>query len=352
MLENTENQGLLTAEERLHRSDLQTELEKTLCLDEISWRQKSRIKWLKEGDRNTKFFHRTPNSNRRKNFVDHMTQGGETWDSQEEIRKGMVHFYKGLYSESANWRPVLGGVKFNSIDAVDAGHLEQPFSEDEVVIALYQISGEKAPGPNGFTLTFFQHCWEVVKVKVLNTIKEFYEYEEFERSLNSTFMVLIPIKVGASDVRDFRPICLLGSIYKIISKVLANRLKEVIQQILSPSQNAFTQGRQITDSVFIANKCLDSRLKAGIPGLICKLDMEKAYDHVNWNFLLYMMERFGFGDKWRNWIYFCITTACFSVLINGTPCGFFASSRGLRQGDSLSPLLFVLVMEAFSCFNG
>jgi hypothetical protein len=102
------------------------------------------------------------------------------------------------------------------------------------------------------------------------------------------------------------------------------------------------------DSVLIANECVDSRLRSGIPGLLCKLDVEKAYDHVNWNFLLYMMERFGFGDKWRHWIYFCISTARFSVLINGTPCGFFSSSRGLRQGDSLSPLLFVLVMEAFS----
>ena len=149
-------------------------------------------------------------------------------------------------------------------------------------------------------------------------------------------------------MRDFRPICLLGSIYKIIFKVLANKLKEVLQQILSPSQNAFIQGRQITDSVLIANECVDGRLKSRIPGLICKLDVEKAYDHVNWNFLLYMMEQFGFGDKWRNWIYFCISTTCFSVLINVTPYGFFASSKGLRQGDSLSPLLFVLVMEAFS----
>jgi hypothetical protein len=106
--------------------------------------------------------------------------------------------------------------------------------------------------------------------------------------------------------------------------------------------------RQITDSVLIANECLDSRLRDGMPGLICKLDVEKAYDHVSWNFLLYMMERLGFGNKWRKWIYYCISTVRLSVLINGNPCGFFTSSRGLRQGDSLSPLLFVLVMEAFS----
>ena len=138
-------------------------------------------------------------------------------------------------------------------------------------------------------------------------------------------------------MKDFRPICLIGSVYKILSKVLANRLKVVLGAVLSPTQNAFIQGRQITESVLIANECLDSRLKCGIPGLLCKLDVEKAYDHVNWNFLMYMLERCGFGAKWRKWMYFCLATVRFSILINGTPCGFFNSTRGIRQGDSLPP---------------
>jgi hypothetical protein len=309
---------------------------------------KSRIQWLKEGDKNTKFFHRTANANRRNNCIESMMHGELKWETQDEIREGIVDFYQDLYSEREAWRPVLGGVEFNSLGAEEATHIERPFSEEEVVIALKQISGEKASGPDGFTLAFFHHCWDVVKKEVLDSIQEFYVHEDFERSLNSTFVVLIPKKVGASDVKDFRPISLTGSIYKIISKVLANRLREMLGSLLSPSQNAFIQGRQIQDSVLIANESLDSWLKSGIPGLICKLDLEKAYDHVNWKFLMFLMERCGFGVKWRNWIHFCISSVRFSVLINGTPCGFFPSSRGLRQGDSLSPLLFVLVMEALS----
>jgi hypothetical protein len=150
------------------------------------------------------------------------------------------------------------------------------------------------------------------------------------------------------DVRDFRPISLVGRIYKIISKVLANRFKSVLGKIISNTQNAFIGGRQILDSVLIANECVDSQIRSRDPGLLCKLDLEKAYDHVNWDFLQYLLHRCGFGEKLRAWIRFCISTVRFSILVNGTPSGFFYSSRGLWQGDPLSPFLFVMVMKPLS----
>ena len=139
----------------------------------------------------------------------------------------------------------------------------------------------------------------------------------------------------------------MGSVYKLLSKVLANRLRVVLDSLISETQNSFVGGRKILNSVLIANECLDSRLKCH-SGVVCKLDIEKAYDHVNWDALLYLLNRMGFGLKWREWIKACISTVRFSVLVNGSPVGFFGSSRGLRQDDPLSPLLFLLVMEVLS----
>ena len=112
-------------------------------------------------------------------------------------------------------------------------------------------------------------------------------------------------------------------------------------------RSSFVGGRQILDSVFIANECVDSRLKSKIPGMICKLDIEKTYDNVNWEVLLKLLKKMGFGEKWCSWIRTCISTVQFSVLVNESPANFFGGPSGLRQGDPLSPMLFLIMMEVF-----
>ena len=246
-------------------------------------------------------------------------------------------------------RPILDDVDFSSISVEDASWLDRPFEEEEVFGVITDFNGDKAPSPDDFSMAFFQSCWGVLKTEIMVVFHNFHTQAVFEKSLNALFLTLIPKKVDVVEVKDFRPISLVGGIYKIISKVLANQLRRVVHGIISDSQNAFVKGRQILDSVMIASKCIDSRLKSGIPGVLCKLDVGKAYDHVRWDFLMYMLQRCSFLEKWRKWIRYCISTVKFSILINGSPSDFFESSRGLRHlSDHLSPLLFDIVMEALS----
>ena len=163
------------------------------------------------------------------------------------------------------------------------------------------------------------------------------------------FLVLIPKKHTVEDFKDLRLISLVGGPYKILTKVLANRIKMVMDKVISKSQNDFVEGQEILDAVLIANEIVDSTLRRKKCGLVCKLDIEKAYDSISWEFLYQAMGKMGFGSRWLSWIKWCISTASFSVLINRSPAGFFPSSRGLGQSDPLSPYLFVIGMEALSC---
>ena len=157
---------------------------------------------------------------------------------------------------------------------------------------------------------------------MLGFFKEFHEQDKFVRSLNATFLVLVPKKQNVEDLKDLRPISLVGGLYKILAKVLAKRIKSVLGQVISPVQSAFVEGRQILDDVLIANEAVDTIIRRKESGIVCKLDIEKAYDHLSWEFLFQVLEMMGFGKRWVSWVKWCCVHDVFFYPSQWFSCGF------------------------------
>lgn len=198
---------------------------------------------------------------------------------------------------------------------------------------------------------FYQNNWEVVGDEVCNAVLTFFRTGHLDGFINHTHIDLIPKLANPSRVTEFRPISLCNVLYKIVAKVLANRLKCILPLIISSNESAFIPGRLISDNILIAYETLHSmhsRMWGKEGYMAIKLDMSKAYDRVEWDFLAAVMRRMGFTSRWVDLIMECITTVSYSIIVNGQPVGNFLPSRGLRQGDPLSPYLFLMCAEVLS----
>ena len=219
---------------------------------------------------------------------------------------------------------------------------------DEVKATVWDCDNYKCPSPNGITFGFIKDFWDILRDDVMRFIGEFHRKGRLTKGINSTFIALIPKVESPQRLNDLRPISLVGNMYKILAKVLANRLRSVFGSVISDSQSAFVKGRQILDGILVANEVVDDAHRCKKELLLFKVDFEKAYDSVDYSYLDEVMYKMGFPVLWRKWINECIGTATTSVLVNGSPTDEFSLKRGLRQGDPLFPFLFLLVAEGFN----
>ena len=229
--------------------------------------------------------------------------------------------------------------------------LLQRYTPDEVRQALFQMHPSKSPGPDGMSPFFFQKYWNIVGSDVTEAILSVLNSGHMLRKMNYTHIVLIPKKNDPKQMSDYRPISLGNVVSRVLSKVLANRLKIILPTIISETQSAFVPNRLITDNTTVAYELLHrmrNKRKGKVGQMAVKLDISKAYDRVEWSFLRNIMIKLGLDRRWVNMAMETITTASYSIIINGEPKGFISPSRGIKQGDPLSPYLFLLCAEGLS----
>lgn len=227
--------------------------------------------------------------------------------------------------------------------------LTAAYTRDEVTKALKQMHPMKAPGPDGMPALFYKKFWHVIGEDVILHVLNILNNGAPIASINHTNIVLIP-KKNICESAD-RPISLCNVLYKLVSKVISNRLKSVFPLVISEAQSAFVLGRLITDNVLVAYELFHylRKKKKGVTGhMAMKLDMSKAYDRVEWRFVEGMMLKLGFASSMVGLIMKCISSVSYSILYNGFPSKKFVPSRGLRQGDPISPFLFLICAEGLS----
>jgi hypothetical protein len=330
----------------------QVKLEEALTRQEWFWQEKATVNWHVEGDRNTTYFHRIAKIKNTTKTLSSIRAGDLLLTEPNQIADHIVQYYKSLFCANHAVLQVsllIDEVIPNVIDTNVNNLLTMLPSSDEIKNAVFGMNKDGAPGPDGFGAFFFQTYWEIVHKDVEDVVLQFFNTGWLLPNFNANNVILIPKSSNADSIDQFRPIAMANFKFKVISKIIADRLAQVLPSFISKEQRGFIKGRNIRDCICLASEAANLLHNKAFGGnLALKIDITKAFDTLDWSFLIKVLRSFGFCEKFCNWIEVVLKSATLSISINGMMHGYFHCTRGVRQGDPLSPLLFCIAEEVLS----
>ncbi|KAG0454519.1 hypothetical protein HPP92_023811 [Vanilla planifolia] len=321
--------------------------------EEDFWKQKAGLRWIKEGDANTSFFHASVKMKRHSLGIQKLKNPDGSWSvGDEELAGLLTNHFQNLFRDNGYCSSDAEGILCHSPISVSENQnddLLRPADELELRRVLSTMHESSAPGPDGYSVKFFKKFWTLLAQDMVDAANDFLIGTTIPKALGAAWICLIPKTTAATAPADYRPITLCNVNCKILTKLLSSRLSTLLPSIISVEQSAFIKGRNITDNILMVEEML-SRLnkRRKFSNVILKLDFKAAFDKLGWSFLLAALRARGFSEKFCDLVLNVLDATWLSVLINGFPKGFFKPSRGVRQGDPLSPALFIIALDALS----